>query len=201
MVANLAAARPDRAVVLGGGEMSRLHPGDAAGMFAGFGVDLAVGGRGGVSLPPSLSVGAWLLDDAGWLDERDYCEIGDESEGLTMTRRTVERPGRSALLVVADGSATRTERAPRGFDARSLDFDEHMARAFESGDLSLGSIGTTLGAARAEELHVGGLAVWRVSAQMLSAVGRPVTRAELLRHEAPYGVGYLAASWTWEETA
>jgi hypothetical protein len=199
VVVNLVAVRPDRVVVIGAGDRSREHLGDAAGTFAGFGVDLIVGGSGPVSLPPSLSLGAWLLDDASWLGERAYCEIGVEPAGLAMARRMVERPGRSALLVVADGSATRSAKAPRGFDPRSVDFDERMARAFEAGDLSLGPVDTALGAALAEELHVGGFAAWHVTAHVLTAAGRPVTRAWLLRHEAPYGVGYFAASWTWEQ--
>ncbi|MET0740608.1 MAG: hypothetical protein ABWZ26_03540 [Candidatus Nanopelagicales bacterium] len=201
VLADLAAARSERVVIIGGGHVPREHPADAAGSFAGFGVDLTVGGPGRVSLPPTLSLGAWLLDDAGWTGDRLYCEVASaEEDGTAASRRILTWPGRSALLVVADGSATRTAKAPGGFDSRSVDFDGDMARAFESGDLRLGPIDTESGASLAAQLHVGGVAAWRLTAQVLGSTGRPVTRARLLRHEAPYGVGYFAASWTWEIT-
>jgi hypothetical protein len=205
VIADLAAAGPDRIVVIGDGARSRAHPDDAAGTFVGFGVDVAVGGRGAARLPPALSIGAWLLDEAGWQGERTYVEVGsgaDQSDVQADVLRTLLGPARrSALLVVADGSATRTEKAPRGFDPRSAEFDASMADALASGDVSLGRIDDTGEAKLAAHLHVGGLAAWRATARLLAAAGRQVSRARLLRHEAPYGVGYFAAVWTWEPTA
>ncbi|GAA3041951.1 hypothetical protein GCM10020000_21030 [Streptomyces olivoverticillatus] len=72
-VAALAAARPDRLIVVGPADQPGRgpHPQGAAGSFRGFGVDVDVRlGQGGPAgereLPLSLAVAAWLLERTGW---------------------------------------------------------------------------------------------------------------------------------------
>jgi len=63
-VAGLLAAGPDLLVVVGGAARGAVYAGHAAGSLRDFGITVAVG-SGEPVLPLSLTVGAWLLDQAG----------------------------------------------------------------------------------------------------------------------------------------
>jgi len=185
---------PDEIVVVGAGSVSREHASDAAGTFGGYGVDLRVGGTGPGELPLSLAVGAWLLDRAGCALPRTYVEIGaDEStaEAEAVGLALATRAGRTALLVMGDGSAGRTPKAPGTYDPGAEGYDRALAAALAVGDAPALS---RLDAAEAARLQVSGRAAWQVAAAAARALGGPVT-AELLADEAPYGVGYFVATW------
>ena len=97
-------------------------------------------------------------------------------------------PEADSLLVVADGTAKRTEKAPGHLDPRAEAFDRAVAAALAAGDPA-GLRG--LDEALAAELWVAGTAAWR-------AVGNGAPgpwRARLLYADAPYGVGYAVATW------
>ena len=96
-VAVLVACGPDRVVVVGTGDLAGDRDEAAGGTLARFGVDVRAGGPND-ELPLSLTIGAWLLDRAGWPGPRTY------STGEPDTT------GKVALLVMADGSAPRTDR-------------------------------------------------------------------------------------------
>ncbi|MFI0901958.1 class III extradiol dioxygenase subunit B-like domain-containing protein [Streptomyces sioyaensis] len=197
----LAAARPDRLVVLGPADEAGQgpHPQGALGSFRGFGVDLdvplgaaeTVPGRG---LAPSLSVGAWLLSRTDW-DDAPVEALGVAQplarERCAATGREIAAAApRVALLVMGDGSACRTVKAPGYFDERAEAFDATVAQALGAADL-------TALAALDEELATGlqasGRACWQVAAG--AAEGADL-RGRLLREEAPYGVGYFVATWS-----
>ncbi|MEV6105950.1 class III extradiol dioxygenase subunit B-like domain-containing protein [Streptomyces sp. NPDC051940] len=199
----LAAARPDRLVVLGPAEQEGRgpHPQGAPGSFRGFGVDLTVrlgpgdaGPEGERTLPPSLAVAAWLLERTGW--------SGTPVEGLGVgeplpTARCLEvggelaaGAGRVALLVMGDGTACRTPKAPGYFDERAEAFDRDAARALGTADLAAL---TTLDEELAFDLQANGRACWQVLAG--AAEGADL-EGRLLYEDAPYGVGYYVAAWS-----
>ncbi|MFJ9715455.1 class III extradiol dioxygenase subunit B-like domain-containing protein [Streptomyces sp. NPDC101213] len=199
----LAAARPDRLVVIGpaGEDGQGAYPAGTPGSFRGFGVDLAVrlGGAGTEAaaerdLPPSLAVGAWLLQRAGW--------SGTPVEGLgvgeSLTpgrcagtgREIAARPGRTALLVMGDASACRTLKAPGYLDERAAPFDAEAGRALGAADVAALE---ALDAGLARELKVAGRAPWQVLAGAARDAGLSGT---LLYEDAPYGVGYVVAAWS-----
>jgi len=127
-------------------------------------------------LPLSLAVGVTLLGDG-----RPY---GVHRGGLP------ELPDGTGLLVVGDGTAKRTEKAPGHFDPRAEAFDLAVESALAAGDPAAL---LALDEALAEDLLVGGLAAWRAVARALQGSrwdGR------VLLAQAPYGVGYVVASWT-----
>lgn len=96
-------------------------------------------------------------------------------------------PEVDSLLVVADGSATRTEKAPGHLDLRAESFDAHVAAALSDGDpAALGALDAEL----AEQLWTQGVAAWQAVAAL---PGR--WRARLGYDDAPYGVGYFVATW------
>lgn len=202
-LAVLAAARPDRLVVVGptDGAGSGVHPEGARGSFRGFGVDLAVHlGRPGTDtpagreLPPSLSVAAWLLDRTGWADAPieglGVTETLTAEECADTGREIGARAARVALLVMGDASACRTLKAPGYLDERAEPFDAAVARALGTADLAaLTGLDTGL----AHALKVSGRAPWQVLAGAATNAGLTGT---LLYEDAPYGVGYVVAAWS-----
>jgi hypothetical protein len=169
----------DIVVVLAAGEGEVLDE-SAGWSFAPWGVDVHVGGVApGLSLP--LAVGAWLLDEAGWAGPRRYVPVGLEVD---------VHPERWALLVIADGSTTRTEKAPGSFHPEAAAFDASVAAALASGKPgALAEIDADVGA----RVRAGGVSTWHAAADVLAG---GTYDALLLADVAPYGVGYLVASWT-----
>ncbi|MFI6353651.1 class III extradiol dioxygenase subunit B-like domain-containing protein [Streptomyces sp. NPDC050743] len=198
----LAAARPDLLVVVGPAEQSGRgsFPQGTSGSFRGFGVDVevrlgpaedTVSGR---ELPPSLAVGAWLLERTGWADAPiEGLGVGEPlaSERCIEAGREIgARAGRVALLVMGDASACRTVKAPGYLDERAAPFDAEVARALGAADVAAVQ---ALDAELAYELKVSGRAPWQVLAG--AAEGANLGGA-LLYEDAPYGVGYVVATWS-----
>lgn len=204
-IAVLAAARPDLLVAVGPGDEPGevAHPQGAAGSFRSFGVELDVAlGRPAASaaegpgrtLPPSLAVAAWLLDRGGWCAAPVAgLAVGERlptADCLAAGRRLAGSAARVALLVMGDGSACRTAKAPGYLDERAAAFDARVAGALAAADpaeLAALDPGT------AAELQAAGRAPWQVLAGAAQGV-RPT--GELLYDQAPYGVGYHVATWS-----
>lgn len=209
----LAAARPERLIVVGPAERAGRgpHAQGAAGSFRGFGVEVEVrlaapaadGASGGddagqgpsPSLPPSLAVAAWLLEHAGWdpavpVEGLGVGEPLAAERCIEVGRELAGRAERMALLVMGDGTACRTLKAPGYLDERAAPFDAEVARALAAAD-------TGALAALDEELAYELKAAGRAPLQVLAgaAEGAPL-KGELRYDEAPYGVGYFVASWS-----
>ncbi|MEV1063711.1 class III extradiol dioxygenase subunit B-like domain-containing protein [Streptomyces sp. NPDC050263] len=201
-LAVLAAARPDRLVVVGPAEQSArgAHPEGARGSFRGFGVDLSVRlGRGDDTaspreLPPSLAVGAWLLERTGWSDAPiEGLGVGEPltpERCLEAGREIAGAAGRVALLVMGDASACRTLKAPGYLDERAAPFDAEVARALGAADVAALK---ALDPEPASELKASGRAPWQVLAGAAEDAG---LTGVLLYEDAPYGVGYIVATWS-----
>ena len=201
----LAAARPDVLVVVGPVEQAGRgpYPQGAGGSFRGFGVDLAVrlGPDGDAApepgereLPPSLAVGAWLLERAEWNGTPvEGLGVGEPLAGERCAeagREIAAGKRRVALLVMGDGSARRTQKAPGYHDERAAGFDAAAARALGAADTAALA---ALDAEVAAELQATGRACWQVAA---GAAEDAALRGALLYNEAPYGVGYFVATWS-----
>ncbi|GGZ89241.1 class III extradiol dioxygenase subunit B-like domain-containing protein [Streptomyces echinoruber] len=205
----LAAARPDRVVAVGpsdpagpGEDAPASYPEGAGGSFRGFGVDLDVRlghapGREtapGPELPPSLAVAAWLLRRAHWT-HAPVQGLGvprslPAERCLAAGRDLAARPGRTALLVMGDGTACRSVKAPGYLDERAAPFDTAIARALGAADTAaLAALDTALAA----ELKAAGRASWQVLAGAAEDTG---LNGALLYEDAPYGVGYFVAVWS-----
>ncbi|MFJ7130699.1 hypothetical protein [Streptomyces sp. NPDC098101] len=196
----LAAARPDRLYVVGpaAGGAGGVFPAGATGSFAGFGVDLSVrlgdGPAGDRPLPVPLAVGAWLLDRARWAGapvEGLAVEEEAAAEDCAATgRELAASAGRVALLVMGDGSACRTVKAPGYLDERAAGFDAEAVRALAGADAPAL---LALDAGLAHELKVSGRAPWQVLAGAAEGAGLD---GRLLHEDDPYGVEYVVAAWS-----
>ncbi|MEU0029410.1 class III extradiol dioxygenase subunit B-like domain-containing protein [Streptomyces sp. NPDC006335] len=196
----LAASRPDLLVVVGpAGRSGRgVLPEGTRGSFRGFGVEVEVRlGRDGESereLPTSLAVAAWLLERTGWSDAPiEGLGVGEplEPERCIQTGRDIAaRAERVALLVMGDASACRTLKAPGYLDERAAPFDAEVARALGEADVAaLRALDTEL----AYALKASGRACWQVLAGAAEGAG---LGGSLLYEDAPYGVGYMVATWS-----
>jgi hypothetical protein len=202
----LASARPDRLIVIGPADRTGRgsHPQGASGSFRGVGVDLEVrlGAAGEApggeapqrTLPLSLAVAAWLLERAGW----DAAPVEGLGVGEPLAAERCIKVGRElaasdervALLVMGDGSACRTLKAPGYLDERAAAFDAEVARALRAAD-------TGVLAALDEELAYELKAAGRAPLQVLAGAGEGAgLKGELRYDEAPYGVGYFVADWS-----
>jgi hypothetical protein len=195
-VAALLAARPRLLVVLGSGPASTeyLHPFRAS--FAGFGipVELRVGSGepGGPALPLSLAMGMWLLHRAGSTAATLVAETiatgAPVEECVEVGERYARQPAPVGLLVMGDGSARRSEKAPGYLDPRAEEFDATVTKALAGVDASAL---LALDPGLAAELMVAGRAPW----QVLAAAAHPGLSGEVLYDAAPYGVNYTVAVW------
>lgn len=184
-VRDLVTGAPSVVVVLGpdGGDL----PADetVGGSLEPHGIALAAGAPGDTTLGLAHTVGAWLLDSVGWEGPRRYVATLDAAD----------LDADVAVLVMADGSATRTEKAPGHLDVRAEAFDAAIASALAEGDAdALGGIDLAL----AGELWCQGAATLRVAADAVAArVHRDDVdvSARLSLDEAPFGVGWFVASW------
>jgi hypothetical protein len=196
-VAALAAAAPDLVVVVGeAGEARSWDPAglfDAAAFAPALGATAAPGMQAparAVRLPASLGLGNMLLDQASYAGRRELHSVTqDDTSGdcAALGARLAALADRVALLVMADGSATRTLKAPGYLDERSTPFDAEIARAIADGDLDAL---LTMDAGLARQLMATGRPAWQVLAG--AAGGRPVV-TEIHYRDAPFGVFYLVA--------
>jgi hypothetical protein len=197
----LAAARPGRLVVVGpaGEDGPGAYAEGARGSFRRFGVglDVRLGTDGTVQeheLPTSLAVAAWLLERTRWagapVEALGVTELLDPGRCAETGARLAGREERVALLVMGDASACRSVKAPGYLDERAAGFDAEVARALGSADAAALR---ALDPALAHELKACGRAPWQVLAG--AAEGANLS-GRLLYDDAPYGVGYLVATWS-----
>jgi hypothetical protein len=187
-VAALVSGTLDEVVVIG--EAPVTGPCQGTWDWYGFGVGLR-GGRG-PGLPRALGVGAWLLDDA-WAGPSRYVGVSpaeSPARCASLGAALRDEPGSRALLVIGDGSARRSLKAPGHLDERAEAFDEGVAAARATADLeALAALDDDL----ATQLMAAGRAPWQVLA---AAAAGGAWDSRLLLHEAPYGVGWLVAHWS-----
>jgi hypothetical protein len=176
-VAGLMATRPDMIAVVGSAD--EVH--GTGGTFAGYGVALRVG-AGAPTLPLPHAVGCWLLDRAGWTGRRAF--VGSSDDAVVTSEA-----GRVALLVMGDGTARRTEKAPGYIDPRAADYDAGVAAALADGPAAVAKLDGDLAA----QLLVAGWGAWQFLARVS---GDAQWDARVSYDEAPYGVGYFVAEWT-----
>ncbi|MFJ2824049.1 hypothetical protein ACIO7M_23475 [Streptomyces toxytricini] len=204
-LAVLAASRPDLLVVVGAAaeDAAGTYPEGSPGSFRPFGVAADVRLGSGAEpeaavperpLPAPLAVGAWLLARARWgaapLEGLAVAETLETADCLAAGRGLAARADRVALLVMGDGSACRTLKAPGYLDERAAGFDAAAARALADADPAALA---ALDAGLAHELLAAGRAPWQVLAGAAEGAG---LAGRLLYEDAPYGVGYFVAAWS-----
>ena len=187
-VGRLLGREPDLVVVVG--------PGAATGAWdAGSRLDLsafapAIADSGTGAVPLALGLGAMLLDQAGYRGPRRLQAVGQDEPAGACAKLGAELAGsgaRTGLLVMGDGSARRTLKAPGYLDQRAAGFDAGVERAIRTGDLAaLLELDQSL----ARDLMATGRPAWQVLAGAMPA---PAPATEVLYCDDPFGVAYLVA--------
>lgn len=209
-IGRLGARDADALIVVGGAQDTRAYGAGAYASLRPYGLDWTspvdpADGYGGEALPLSLTVGCWLLGRHGLAADARYQSVAFDADPDTCLRLGAGLAGsaeRVALLVMGDGSACRSEKAPGYLDERAQGYDEGVAHALGKADATaLAALDPVLSG----ELQVAGRAAWQVLAGAATAAdhaGAPsagaASAAALLADEAPYGVGYFVASWSME---
>ncbi len=176
----------------------------AAGTFSGYGVDVTVGlgpqpGAASDDLPLPLLVAGWLRGRVGPRSVTVHPDTVSSGTapvdcvraGRALAERLAAGSEPVGLLVLGDGAATHTLRAPGYFDVRAEGFDAAVAAALGSANLA---VLLALDAQLATELRVAGREAWQVGAAAAQAAAT-AWRGELLHSAAPYGVAYHVAVW------
>jgi hypothetical protein len=130
-----------------------------------------IGDGPAVELP--VAVGRWLL-------------LG--TPAVAVGSDTLEPQDFDALLVMGDGSASRTEKAPRHLDDRAVPFDDRVLAAVEQGEPEeLAGLDLAL----AESVAAAGAPAWKRLGQRLQRV----VSAQVDAVDDRYGVLYFVARW------
>jgi hypothetical protein len=175
----------------------------AAGSFAGYGAAVEVALRPHASptdraeLPLPLLIAAWLRGQVGAAhvtvspvppgSSADQCR----RMGTELAQRLRRDGDPVALLVLGDGAATHTLRAPGYLDNRAHHLDAAVAEALATANCAaLLDLDVTL----TSELLVAGREAWQVGAAAALSLA-PAYHGELLYSAAPYGVAYHVAVW------
>ncbi|MET7769894.1 hypothetical protein [Nocardia sp. NPDC005366] len=206
--------------VLGSGDADRVFGPDAVGTFLGFGVDVRVALSGDPTLDVSADYPADSPADstagpdrelplpvliAGWLrgqfapevtararviaadsTVRHCAELGAE---LRAELDASDEP--HGVLVVADGAATLSLKAPGYLDERAAGEQEDLERALGAGDRAAL---LALDPALCAELSVSGRAAYQALAGLFASDAADPS-VDTLYRDAPYGVGYHVSVW------
>jgi hypothetical protein len=153
----------------------------------------ALAGRAGSGdgLPVPLGLAGLLLDQAAYGGRRQLQSVTQDdsaAECAALGARIAAQHERVALLVMADGSARRTLKAPGYLDERSAPFDAQIETAIRAGDLAAL---LQLDASLARELLASGRPAWQVLAGAAHGLRAD---CEIGYCDDPFGVWYLVAS-------
>lgn len=140
---------------------------------------------------PVADLRAACRDALAWLGD-DVRILADDEQGVRIAAGLLGRaPSASPdadVVVVANGSARRTEKAPGHLDPRAAAFDAHVAGLLDAGDLA-GLAALDLGLA--DELLTAGLGLFTT----LEKEGFVVQGGGTDRAEDPFGVMYWVVRW------
>jgi len=152
-----------------------------------------VGGLPRGELPLSLTIGDWLLDQAGVDAARSFVAArpdGTPASNADQAAGVRSNTEATALLVMGDGTARRSIKGPGYLDPRAEAFDADVVTALGAGDVAtLAALDEELAA----DLMVAGIGAWKAAAAILAAEGPWQSR--VLFADAPLGVMYVVASW------
>ncbi|MER7449951.1 hypothetical protein ABTW96_06650 [Nocardia beijingensis] len=198
------AAVTGRWTVVGVGADDRTFGPDTAGTFRGFGVDVRVGlSRAAVAggspadagLPLAVLIGAWLRGQVApdAVAEASIVAAGAPAQhcqeyGAKLRAELDGDDEPRGVLVVADGAATLSVKAPGYLDERARPVQDRLDQALSTGDrAALRALDPELCA----ELGVAG----RPAYQVLAGLFRTDPLVETRYRDAPFGVGYHVSLW------
>ncbi|WP_068326797.1 hypothetical protein [Janibacter terrae] len=174
----------DRLVVIGAGRTTRAWPVDAPSGAARF----TTGRVPEEALPTDLEIGRALAPSGGGELLLLSVAADASAEDCAAVGGDLAAGPDAVLVVVADGPATLTDKAPGHLQPDAAPFAAGLAEALASADVAALA---ALDPVTCDRLWMRG----RAALQVLAAAA-PGLRGELVADEAPFGVQYLLARWT-----
>ncbi len=197
--------------VLGSGDADQVFGPDARGTFRGYGLDVRVGlsadaadaiadsgARPDPQLPLSVLIAGWLRGQVGPdISVRARVLAADTSAercaraGADLRAELDATDEPHAVLVVADGAATLSLKAPGYLDDRAQGCQRALDLALDAGDrAALLALDPDLCA----ELSIAGRPAYQAMAGLFAADSADPS-VDTLYRDAPYGVGYHVSLW------
>lgn len=142
-------------------------------------------------------VAAYLLDAAGITVPCSAIELpsATDRQSLSSLQKEIDTGPSTTLLVMANGAACHGEHAPGGDDPRSAAFDQDLVTAVSSGQPRALAASCARLSHQAAYLRNDTLPILACLAHLTEPNG-PAT-AKIVHYGAPFGVGYLVATWQW----
>ncbi|MEU7138599.1 hypothetical protein ABZ942_04025 [Nocardia sp. NPDC046473] len=201
------AAVTDRWTVVGTGAADQVFGSATVGTFRGFGADVRVALSADASAEPDpqhplpVLIAGWLRGRVAPAVDAEVHLIAEDTPahcclelGAKLRAEMDDSDKRHGVLVIADGAATLSLKAPGYLDERAGAVQDELDRALATGDLAaLGALDPALCA----ELVMTGRAAYQVLAGLFDT--DPMV--ETLYQDAPFGVGYDVSLWRRAESA
>ncbi|MEU8438542.1 hypothetical protein AB0F18_37780 [Streptomyces sp. NPDC029216] len=187
-VAAVLAEDPEIVAVVGPGTRSFLHEEGALRLGHGRAAEAPTS-----RLPVALSVGSWLLQQAGWTGPVRAYELDDARSWPTNGEDGVHLAGwadRVGLLVMGNGPTRAGADGARRPDPRVEEIDAGIAAALAGGDVD--GFFPTMDEDLARELRVSGRSPW----QLLDRADWDLTTHRLLYAETVDSVSCFVATWS-----
>ncbi|MRH89747.1 hypothetical protein GFY24_20250 [Nocardia sp. SYP-A9097] len=199
------AGQAKRWIVVGVAESDGVFDAETAGTFQGYGVDVRIGLSESANLenpdrglPLPVLIGGWLREQVApdvvavaRLVAADASAQECLAYGARLRAELDSATDRYGVLVVGDGAATLSLKAPRYLDERAEAVQAEIDRALSSGDrTAIADLDQKLCA----ELDVAGRPAFQVLAGLFTAE-RTDPRVETLYAAAPFGVAYHVSVW------
>lgn len=156
-------------------------------------------GSDSADVPIAVSVAAWLLNEVSVTLPRTYTVVPPRSyiepDMLVQVRSLVAQlsDARLGVLVIADGTATRTPKAPGAYVEGASDWDDRWATAWREVDCAW-----FMAPARTEDAEtfaIDGVGAWSLGATLAQeATGEWTSHID--HEEDPYGVMYAVGAWS-----
>ncbi|WP_040780401.1 hypothetical protein [Nocardia pneumoniae] len=194
----------DRWMVIGPDKADRAFGPETVGTFRGFGADVRVGFSAAAvagaqqadpELPLAVLIAGWLRGQVapGAVAEARMVAAAAPPEhcgelGAKLRANLDGATERCGVLVVADGAATLSTKAPGYLDERARPVQDGLDRALTAGDRAALQ---TLDPVLCAELALAG----RPAYQVLAGLFRADPVVETRYRDAPFGVGYHASLW------
>jgi hypothetical protein len=201
--AALASGPPDLIAVVGGAPRTTEYPPDAVASLTQFGIPdpgsahpgSAPDSAAAAVLPLSLTIGKWLLTNAGpgssqarvawWGIAADT----PPAQCLTLGEKLAALAPRVAMLALGDGPGCRARDVPGAVDPAADRYDAQLAAALaEPSPDALASLDPKT----SDDLFASGRAAWQVAA---GAAGHDDFAATLGYAAVPFEVSYFVANW------
>jgi hypothetical protein len=138
-----------------------------------------------------LSLGRWLLTTAGFEGAMELLSLDGAPPQVAAAARGLTVPADCGVLVVGDGTATRTEKSPGHYAAGAIALDDGLANALRTGD---SQVFDGLPESADTEYLLDGRCAWQGAMAVCRPYGPP-SATELLNYQAPHGVAYFVATW------